>query len=612
MPKSSTFVKPLKARIHRHQPFVRYLADATVWALAIPLAALLRYDFHVERVSWRGVVLSVTLVLFAQSGSGWMLGVYARRWRYASIDEARALVVAVLSVAALLTAVIWRPSHTATVPRSVPFLAASLMLSGSMAVRLAWRFRHMRQSRPDGAESIIVVGAGDAGDQIVRNLLLRGGGPYLPVAILDDDSKKKNLRLHGVRVKGVIDDLAKVARHHGAASVLFAIPSAPDDLVRKVYSLAEQARLRMLILPSVTEMIGMPEATDIRDVNETDLLGRETADIDPQAISHYVAGKRVLVTGAGGSIGSELCRQLARYSPAALIMLDRDESGLHAVQLSIEGRAMLDSPNLALADIRDRGRLDEVFEAHRPHVVFHAAALKHLTLLEQAPSEAWKTNVGGTDQVLQAAIANGVEKFVNISTDKAANPCSVLGYSKRITERMTSHAATDASGIFVSVRFGNVLGSRGSVLTAFRSQAERGGPITVTHADVSRYFMTVEEAVRLTIYAGAIGSSGEVLVLDMGKPVKIVDVAERFALQYDPPLEVVFTGLRAGEKMHEDLIADGEVDWRPVHRLITHVPVPPLSYESAASALELDGTANRDTFREACELESLMAAPVPL
>jgi FlaA1/EpsC-like NDP-sugar epimerase len=257
-------------------------------------------------------------------------------------------------------------------------------------------------------------------------------------------------------------------------------------------------------------------------------------------------------------------------------MLDRDESGLHGVQLSIDRTGRLDDPNLVLADIRDRDRLLEVFELHRPDVVFHAAALKHLPLLEAHPEEGWKTNVVGTRNVLEAARACGAQRVVNISTDKAANPCSVLGHTKRMTERLTASFARDAPGSYVSVRFGNVLGSRGSVLATFAAQAAAGGPITVTHPEITRYFMTVAEAVRLTVYAGAIGSSGQVLVLDMGAPVRILDVAMRFANRADPPLPILFTGLRRGEKLHEVLFGAGELDERPVHPLISHVPVPPL------------------------------------
>jgi FlaA1/EpsC-like NDP-sugar epimerase len=395
--------------------------------------------------------------------------------------------------------------------------------------------------------------------------------------MVDDDRAKRNLRMSGVRVEGCVDDLLSVARHRHATAVLIAVPSAQSSFIRRVTSMADDAGLEVFVLPTVDKMLGGVHVADIRPVNEDDLLGRHPADIDPVAVSEYITGRRVLVTGAGGSIGSELCRQLVRFEPAALIMLDRDESGLHSTQLSIEGRAMLDNPGLVLADIRDPERMDEIFATHRPEVVFHAAALKHLPLLEMHPSEGWKTNVGGTEIVLEAARRHGVKRLVNISTDKAADPTSVLGWTKRITERLTAHASQQGPTECVSVRFGNVLGSNGSVLRSFESQAANGGPITVTDPEITRYFMTIAEASKLTIYAGAIGSPGEVLILDMGDPVRILDVAQRFATLHDPPLEIVFTGLRPNEKLHEDLVAAGEHGECRVHPLIMHVPVEPLA-----------------------------------
>ncbi|MBN9620171.1 MAG: polysaccharide biosynthesis protein, partial [Actinobacteria bacterium] len=309
-----------------------------------------------------------------------------------------------------------------------------------------------------------------------------------------------------------------------------------------------------------------------------DVIGRRPVDTDVRSIAQYVTGRRVLVTGAGGSIGSELCRQLHRYGPAELIMLDRDESALHAVELSIFGRALLQSPEIVLVDIRDHAALNDVFVEHQPHVVFHAAALKHLPLLERYPHEALKSNVYGTLNVLRAAEANGVEHFVNISTDKAANPTSALGHSKRLAERLTAWFAARSDGPqFLSVRFGNVLGSRGSVLHAFAAQIEGGGPVTVTDPDVSRFFMTIPEACQLVIQAGAIGRGGEALVLDMGEPVKILDVASRMVAMSGKEVEIVFTGLREGEKLHEELLGDDDgLGERPLHPLISHVTVPPL------------------------------------
>jgi len=321
------------------------------------------------------------------------------------------------------------------------------------------------------------------------------------------------------------------------------------------------------------------QLSSLRAVDVEDVIGRRPVDTDITSIAQYITGRRVLVTGAGGSIGSELCRQLHKFGPSELVMLDRDESALHAVELSIYGRALLESPEVVLVDIRDTRTLQDVFVEHQPQVVFHAAALKHLTLLERYPQEALLTNVYGTLNVLQAAAASGVEHFVNISTDKAANPVSALGHSKRLAEQVTAWFATQdhAGGKYLSVRFGNVLGSRGSVLHAFAAQIENGGPVTVTDPEVTRFFMTIPEACQLVIQAGAIGRPGEALVLDMGDPIKIVDVARRMITMSGKDVDVVFTGLRPGEKMHEELLGDGEASKRPSHPMISHVDVPPLN-----------------------------------
>lgn len=305
-----------------------------------------------------------------------------------------------------------------------------------------------------------------------------------------------------------------------------------------------------------------------------DFLGRTQADTDFRSVVSLLAGRRILVAGAGGSIGSELCRQIRDCDPAELMLVDRDESALHAVQLSLYGRALLNAPDTILADLRDAEAIRAIFAAREPQVVFHAAALKHLPLLQRFPGEAVKTNIWGTQTLLEAA--QNVECFVNISTDKAANPTSVLGYSKRITERLTACAASRYPGRFLSVRFGNVLGSRGSVLTAFQAQAAGGGPITVTHPKVTRYLMTVQEAVHLVIQAIAVGRRGEVLVANMGAPVAIDAIARRIAAQSGLPVEIVYTGLRPGEKLHEDLFGSDEAGMATRHPLISCVDVPPL------------------------------------
>jgi FlaA1/EpsC-like NDP-sugar epimerase len=565
----------------RRLPVVHFAVDSALWLIAIPTGVFLRYDFDLDRVWQRQVILAMVVAVALQGAFGVLYGLYRRRWRYGTFDEVKIVALTALSVGLVMTIVWWNADAPTSrpVPRSVPLLATGVSVLGQISIRSMWRLYSERRNRPvgDDVDRVVVVGAGEGAELVLRTLRSSTDAPYVVTAMVDDDPTKRNLRLSGVRVAGRVDDLLSVAAATEATTVLIATPSAPSSFFRHVTAMAAEAGLRVLVLPPVEQLLGRVELSDIRPVNETDLLGRRPADIDPVAVSAYITGRRILVTGAGGSIGSELCRQLVRFEPAALLMLDRDESGLHATQLSIEGRALLDDPNLILADIRDANRIDEVFATHRPEVVFHAAALKHLPLLEMYPDEAWKTNVAGTLVVLDAARRHGVDRFVNVSTDKAADPTSVLGWTKRITERVAAHASAQGPTDCVSVRFGNVLGSSGSVLKAFEAQSASGGPITVTDPEVTRYFMTIEEASRLTIYAGAIGAPGEVLILDMGEPVRIVEVAERFANQHTPPLEIVFTGLRRNEKLHEHLISVDEVGERRVHELITHVAVSPLA-----------------------------------
>ena len=554
--------------------------DAAAWIVVVPTAAALRYDFHLAKVDVSGIAAFIALVLVLHGVVGATERLHSGRYSFGSFEEVAALTrtVVVVSITAAVVNQLVLPDP---VPRSVPFMAGGLALIVASGARYAWRLSLERTKRPtlDTAAAALVFGAGNGGQELLTSMLRNPGSPYLPVALLDDDPDKRHLRLRGVPVVGNRHAIARAAKELGATVLIIAIPSASARLVRELAATASAADLDVRVLPTVEELLGTLSVGDVRPLTEADLLGRHEIDTDLASIAEYLTGKRVLVTGAGGSIGSELCRQIYRFAPGTLIMLDRDESALHAVQLSIQGRALLDGDDLVVADIRDADRMMEVFETHRPQVVFHAAALKHLTLLEKHPAEGVKTNVLGTLHVLRAAGAIGVERFVNISTDKAADPTSMLGYTKRIAERLTAWAATRTDGTFLSVRFGNVLGSRGSVLTVFRSQIESGGPVTVTHPDVTRYFMTVEEAVQLVIQAGAVGRGGEALVLDMGAPVRITDVAQRLIDESGRRVEIVHTGLRPGEKMHEVLRATGEADHRPCHPLISHVPVPPLAPE---------------------------------
>jgi FlaA1/EpsC-like NDP-sugar epimerase len=567
----------------RQRAGVQALADAVAWTLAIVAGLLLRYNLAVPwRASAQALLVCVLLAVAGQAIVGRMTLLYRGRYRHGSFEEVAGVATTVVATTVAILIVDFGLSQISgfrRLPLTVPIAAGEAALLFMVTSRYSWRGYlelHMRSGAQ--GEPLIVFGAGEGASQVVRSMLLDAESGYLPVALLDDDPLKRNLRMYGVRVLGGRERIAAVAASTAAKNLLIAIPSADAALVRELSALAEDLKLHVKVLPPVSELFDGVGFSDIRDVDLADLLGRRQIDTDIDAIAGYIRGRRVLVTGAGGSIGSELCRQVHRYEPAELMMLDRDESGLHAVQLSIHGRALLDSPELILANIRDPDTIREIFEERRPEVVFHAAALKHLTILERYPLEAVKTNIWGTIHVLRAASAVGVTHFVNISTDKAANAESVLGYTKLITERLTAGfgAQKHEDGRYLSVRFGNVLGSRGSVLTAFRAQVAAGGPITVTDPDVTRYFMTVQEAVQLVVQAGAIGRSGETLVLDMGEPVSIDDVARRLAAESPRHIDVVYTGLRPGEKLHEDLLATEEDDRRPIHPLISHVDGRPI------------------------------------
>ncbi|MGH3770013.1 MAG: polysaccharide biosynthesis protein [Pseudonocardiaceae bacterium] len=561
------------------------------WVVGLLISFWFRAEFDATQIDLPGLLRISVVAIAMQLIVGIGFHIYRGRYWIGSIDEALNLTRVTAIVGILVFALDLLITHP-WVPRSVPPTATLIALSIAGAARLAVRRYREHRARPTGASArrVIIFGAGAAGQQLVRSMLSDTTSGYLPVALIDDDPKARGKRIAGVSVLGGRDDIGEVARSTEAGLLVFAVPSASAPIVREVSRAAIEAGLGVQVLPPLDELfrpwVGF---SDIRDLDIIDLLGRHPVDTDLAGIAGYLANRKVLVTGAGGSIGAELCRQIHEFGPAELMMLDRDESALHAVQLSLHGCALLDLPEVILADIRDTEVVREIFHARKPDVVFHAAALKHLTMLEQYPVEAWKTNVLGTLNVVAAARNAGVERFVNISTDKAANPTSMLGRSKRIGERLVAEAADSTRGTFLSVRFGNVLGSRGSMLTTFAEQLAHGGPLTVTHPDVTRFLMTIREAVQLVVQAAAIGSPGEVLVLDMGAPVRIVDVARQLMELAGRSARIVYTGLRNGEKLHEELFGDGEErDRRPLHPAISHVSVPslePLRIFETASAI---------------------------
>jgi len=568
--------------------------DGIVWFTAVYLATWLRFDFAVEQFATRAAVFAGTAVVL-QILVGAVVGPYAVGHVRGSFEESVDIARTVGIVTGVLVA--WAlVAEPIVVPRSVPVIAGALALAAMFAVRFLLRTWRSRRRIPQAAQRrVIVFGAGDAGRRLVHEMDHDPQSGYYPVALLDDDRHKRRLPVEGMRVLGDRSLIDQVARQSGADALVIAIPRADGALIRELSEIATQAQLDVLTLPPLTDIIdGQVSTQDLRNLDLKDLLGRRAISMDTTAIAAQICGRNVLVTGAGGSIGSELCRQIARFSPAKLYLLDRDESALQETQVSLTGEGLLDSDEILLADIRDPGALRDAFTAAQPDIVFHAAALKHLPLLESFPLEAWKTNIHGTLNVLEAAAEAGVQTFVNISTDKAARPTSVLGYSKRVTERLTAHFATTQRGRYVSVRFGNVLGSRGSVLHVFRAQIEGGGPVTVTHPDVERYFMLIPEACQLVLEAASIGSDGEVMVLDMGEQVRIADVARTLIrMSGRRGVKIKYSGLRPGEKLGEELFSPTEDRRATRNPLVTSVDVPVLGPDDVRRQQHHDAQAAR-------------------
>ena len=431
---------------------------------------------------------------------------------------------------------------------------------------------------------VIVVGAGDAAQLVVRTMLSTPSTGYTPIGLVDDDPRKRNLRLHGVRVHGTIDELPRVLRDNTPDEVWIAMPSASGDLRRRIVDMTGELGVPVKTLPALHELLDSNLASQMRPVQVEDLLGRAPVNVDLGAISSYLSGETVLVTGAGGSIGAELCRQIERTKPARLVVLDQSESSLFEIERELVGERGFDHVVPVLCDIKNRRRLRQVFAEHRPGVVFHTAAYKHVPLMESNPMESVSNNVIGTKIVVETAAEFGTDRFVLISTDKALNPLAVYGQSKALCEWLVEAYGRNAKvhTRFVAVRFGNVLNSSGSVIPIFRDQIARGGPLTITDPEMTRYFMTIPEAVALIVQAGAFGDRGHLFVLDMGEPIKIMDLAKEMirlsGKTLDADVAIQITGARPGEKLHEELFGEGEGIEPTPHPAILRASRPPLDY----------------------------------
>ena len=572
--------------ITRHRAW-QLAADACLVALAWWLAFTLRFDtptpVYYETLLKRSilVVVGIKLAVFIT------LGFYNRWWRYVSIRDMWRIAwgVALASVLADVAVYLLSPVPTVKLPRGIAALDLLLTMALIAGSRLLAR---TLMERPSGGaivargKEVLVVGAGDAGQLVIREMQRNGQLGYTPIGLIDDDPRKKNLRIHGVRVLGTTHDLPRILRDNRPDELILAIPSASGEMRQRIVNVTREGNVPVKTLPGLYELIADDTnlATQLRPVQVEDVLGREPVEVDLETTAAYLKGETVLVTGAGGSIGSELCRQIARVGPQRMILVDQGETALFEIERELVDERSFAAAIPVLADCKSRTKMHQVFDRYRPAAVFHAAAYKHVPLMEANPLESVRNNALATRVVAEAAVEHGAARFVLISTDKAVNPKTVMGQSKALCEWIVEAfgAREDIATRFVAVRFGNVLGSSGSVIPIFRRQIAKGGPVTVTHPEMTRYFMTIPEAASLVVQAGSIGGRGDVFVLDMGEPVRILDLAmQMIRLSGKDPerdIDVEIVGTRPGEKLHEELWGAGEVAESTVHPKIMRVRGP--------------------------------------
>ena len=514
------------------------------------------------------LTVTALLSLTAYYVFSYFLNLYWRDWEYASVYEVITVVkcVSAAVIVSTIAGIVW---FKTLVTWQFVVVLWLLLVCAVGGVRLSMRiFREyfVDSVVMENAKPTLIVGAGAAGTLLVRQMLMHPKMRMMPVAFVDDDQEKQRKDIYGVRILGTTKDIEKIVQHMGITKVVIAMPSLPNKKLNEVYDIARKTGAECVILPNIDEvMSGNLHVQQLRNVEIEDLLGRDPVELDQTLIEKQLRGKRILVTGAGGSIGSEICRQVSSFRPKELIILGHGENSIYQLNMELLGKyAEHFRITPVIADVQDRKRIFEVMEKYRPDVVYHAAAHKHVPLMEINPREAVKNNILGTRNVAEAANHAKVKTFVMISTDKAVNPPNIMGATKRLCEMIVQDMATKSETTkYVAVRFGNVLGSRGSVIPLFKKQIAKGGPITVTHPDIVRYFMTIPEAAQLVIQAGSLARGGEIFVLDMGKPVRIVDLAKnliRLSGYSEDDIEIKFTGLRPGEKMYEELLNEGEIN----------------------------------------------------
>jgi FlaA1/EpsC-like NDP-sugar epimerase len=559
-----------------------FITDQMLLALAAYLSYVLRLETFDLGARWPGFFLFVGLALLITPLVFWYAGVYTRYWRYASAEELLLLsgattTASVLIGAASLTVVQFLP-RISQFPRSIPLIFLLLALAATAGPRFLVRISATSLTRKNAEgkgpnrppQPVLIMGAGDAGAMIVREMQHNPHLGLIPVGFLDDNLGKHDVRIHGVPVLGDRNAIPAMVRKHRVRQVIIAMPTVSGQVIRDIVRICDKASVRAHTIPGMYELLGgTVTVSQLRPVQIEDLLRRAPVETDIAAVERLLQGKRVLVTGGGGSIGSELCRQIARCNPDALAILGHGENSVFEITEELSLICRPDCIHTVIADTRFSQRLRGVLETFQPEIIFHAAAHKHVPLMEKNPAEAITNNILGTRNLLEAAKAVGVDRFVMISTDKAVNPTNVMGATKRAAELLVHQAAQETGKPYGAVRFGNVLGSRGSVVLTFQRQIAAGGPVTVTDPEVKRYFMTIPEAVQLVLQAAVLGQGGEIFVLDMGEPVKISDLARDLiklsGLEVDRDMEIAYTGLRPGEKLFEELFISGETYARTKH-----------------------------------------------
>jgi FlaA1/EpsC-like NDP-sugar epimerase len=577
LPPEPTWPGRIVRLLRRNIPLV--VLDLVVVVVAYLGPLVLRFDGAVPPRYWQNFWTFIPVVGFLHLMANTFFGLYGQMWRYASVREARQVALSGVSAGLLVLAFdAYLGGELRIIPLSVVGMGAILALMGFGAIRFQTRLFAFRRRTVDAERSrVLLVGAGDAGAMVVRDILRNDHLGLQPVAIVDDDPRKVGLTLNGIPVVGTRSSIPSLVEELQIDQVLLAIPSATSEVVRHMAALCEEANVTLRVLPSVREVVGgRVTARDIRDLRIEDLLGRQQVETDLEAEAGILRGRRVMILGAGGSIGAEIARQVAELGASGLILVDQDETHLHDVASDMDGRRGVES---VLLDVRRREELISAFVKHRPEVVFHAAAHKHVPILETHPEEALRTNVIGTANAADAALVAGVERFVLVSTDKAVKTTTVMGASKWLAEQVV-RSLQGSRCVFCAVRFGNVLGSRGSVIPTFFRQIARGGPVTVTDPAMTRYFMSVQEAVQLVLQAAALSRGGEVFTLDMGEPVNIRALAERLIrLSGRVPnrdVEISIVGPRPGEKLMEDVLDPDEQPAPSDHPSITvSRPAPP-------------------------------------